>query len=365
MGGQAVLEGVMMRSPTDSSLAVRRQTGDIATKKWKNKVRENAFLKLPVVRGVVSFVDMLVMGVSTITDAAKMYDESFEEEPSKFEKFIAKKTGKSAMDVMMVVAVVLAVGLAVGLFFILPTVLTNWIKGSLQNALLINLIDGVVRIAIFLGYMILVSQVKDIKRVFRYHGAEHKTIFCYENDEPLEVENVRKQKRLHPRCGTSYLLLVMVVTIIIYSLLGWNENIWLRFGIRLLLLPFIAGLAYELLKFAAKSDSLFFRILRWPGLQLQRLTTAEPDDSMIEVAIVAFEMALGEKSEEEIQALIQKYDRSKPEDEGKEGAQAPNNEEEEGEEKADTPREEENEERVVAEQPLGKRPEEILADDQA
>ncbi len=309
IGGQGVLDGVMMRSPETSALAVRKSSGEIVTKKWANKVRKNKFLKLPVVRGVVSFVDMMVTGMTTITDAAKMADEENiqEYEPNRFEKFIAKKTGKSAMDVMMAFAVVVAIALAVGLFFILPTLLTNWVKGGVQNPFLINLIDGGVRLCIFLAYMILVSQFGEIKKVFRYHGAEHKTVSCYEHEEELTVENVRKYKTLHPRCGTSYLLLVMVVTIIIYSFLGWNENVLLRFGTRLLLLPVIAGLAFELLKFAAKSDSLFFRIIRWPGMQLQRLTTAQPDDGQIEVAILAFETALGEKTEEELEAMRQKF----------------------------------------------------------
>ncbi|MBC8538293.1 DUF1385 domain-containing protein [Christensenellaceae bacterium NSJ-63] len=311
IGGQGVLDGVMMRSPKTSALAVRKESGEIVTKKWENKVREKGFLTWPVVRGVVNFVEMMVNGMSVIMDAAKMAENGEEEyEPNKFEKYVAKKTGKSAMDVMMGFAVVLAIVLAVGLFFILPTVITNWIKGGVQSSILINLIDGGVRLAIFLTYMILVSRMKDIKTVFRYHGAEHKTVSCYEHDEELTVENVRKYKTLHPRCGTSYLLLVMIVTILVYSLLGWNENIWLRFGTRILLLPVIAGLAYELLKFAAKGDSLFFRIIRWPGMQLQRLTTAQPTDEQMEVAILAFEMALGEKSEQEIEEMRERFDHS-------------------------------------------------------
>lgn len=326
IGGQGVLEGVMMRSPEKSALAVRKETGELVTKTWSTKQQKKKFLRLPVIRGVVNFVDMMAQGVVTISDAAKMYDESSSSdyEPSKFEKYVAKKTGKSAMDVMMVFAVVIALAMSVGLFFILPTVLTNWFKGALgvENSFLINLIDGVVRILIFLSYMLLVSLVKDIKRVFQYHGAEHKTIACFEHDEELTVENVRKHKRLHPRCGTSYLLLVMVVTIIIYSFLGWSDNIFMRFGTRLLLLPLIAGLAYELLKFAAKSDSIFFRIIRWPGMQLQRLTTKEPDDSMMETAIVAFELALEKKSEQEMEDMIASFDRSQPKTEKEEMVEA-------------------------------------------
>ena len=309
IGGQGVLEGVMMKAPETSALAVRKESGEIVTKVWKNKKVSHNILTWPVIRGVVNFVQMMVQGVGTITDAAKMYDDSNEEdfEPSKFEKYVAEKTGKNAMDVMMVFAVIIALAFSVGLFFILPTLITSWLKGSIQNSLVINLIDGVVRMGLFLAYMALVSLMKDIKRVFMYHGAEHKTIFCYENEMEMTVENVRKQGRLHPRCGTSFLLLVMIITILVYACLGWNESWLLRLGSRLIMLPIIAGLSYELLKFLAKHDNLLVRALRWPGLQLQRLTTREPDDSMIECAIIAFQMALDEKSPEELDALKNSY----------------------------------------------------------
>ena len=309
IGGQGVLEGVMMKAPETSALAVRKESGEIVTKVWKNKKVSHNILTWPVIRGVVNFVQMMVQGVGTITDAAKMYDDSNEEdfEPSKFEKYVAEKTGKNAMDVMMVFAVIIALAFSVGLFFILPTLITSWLKGSIQNSLVINLIDGVVRMGLFLAYMALVSLMKDIKRVFMYHGAEHKTIFCYENEMEMTVENVRKQGRLHPRCGTSFLLLVMIITILVYACLGWNESWLLRLGSRLIMLPIIAGLSYELLKFLAKHDNLLVRALRLPGLQLQRLTTREPDDSMIECAIIAFQMALDEKSPEELDALKNSY----------------------------------------------------------
>ena len=200
------------------------------------------------------------------------------------------------MDVAMGLAVLLSVVVAVGMFFILPNVLTNLIKGwiygpvtlSGSQQFLMNLVDGGIRLLIFVGYVLAVTLVKDIRRVFQYHGAEHKTINCYEHEEELTVEDIRKYRTLHPRCGTSYLLLVMVVSILLFSLLGWGGAWYVRIGLRLLMLPVVAGVAYEFLKFAAKSDNLFFRVIRWPGLMLQKLTTAQPDDSMIEVAIVAF-----------------------------------------------------------------------------
>jgi len=314
IGGQGVLDGVMMRSPAKSALAVRAASGELLTKTWPTKQHRAKIARWPVIRGVIAFIDSLVGGMGVIMDAAKLSDSVADEEyqPNRFERFVAKKTGKSAMDVMMTFAVVLAIALAIGLFFILPTLITGWLKGSIRSSLLINLIDGGVRIAIFMIYMLLIAQMKEIKDVFRYHGAEHKTVSCYEHDEELTVENVQKYKTLHPRCGTSYILLVLIVTILVYACLGWNDNIWLRFGTRLLLLPVIAGLAYEVLKFGARGERLIFRIVRWPGMQLQRLTTAQPRDDQVEAAILAFQMALDELSEEELAALKAQFDRRSP-----------------------------------------------------
>lgn len=316
IGGQGVLEGVMMRAPETSALAVRSYNGNIVTKKWatKNNTKKNAFCSLPIVRGVLSFVDMMVAGVQTITDAAKMLDESVEYEPSKFEKMVAKKTGKNVMDVMMVFAVVVAIALAVVLFFIVPNIVTDFARNFISSHIVMNLIDGVIRLLIFFIYLIAISFMGDIKRMFKYHGAEHKTINCYEHELPLTVENVRAQSRLHPRCGTSYMLLVMVISILVFSLFGWSDNPFVRIGIRILMLPIIAGISYEVLKAAARSENLFWRCIRWPGIQLQRLTTKPPEDEMIETAIVAFEMALGEKTDEELEALIQQFDRTKKEE---------------------------------------------------
>lgn len=309
IGGQGVLEGVMMRAPSMSGLAVRKKTGEIVYEKQSIKpaTEKSKFLKLPIIRGVVTFVEMLGFGVKIITRSAKLYDELADTEPSKFEKYVAKKTGKDAMDIAMVFAVILSIGLAVGLFFILPNVLASLVTPLVGSAVLKNLIEGVIRIIIFVLYIVGVSFLGEIKRVFRYHGAEHKTINCYEHEEPLTVENIQKYKTLHPRCGTSYLLLVMVISILLFSLLGWNPSWFLRIGLRLLMLPVVAGVSYEFLKFAAKGDSLFFRIIRWPGMMLQKLTTAEPDDSMVEVAIVAFRAAMDDTSDEELAALANSF----------------------------------------------------------
>ena len=250
IGGQGVLEGVMMRSPSKCGLAVRKTTGEIVydREEVESITKKNKFYGLPIVRGVVSFFDMMVFGVKTITKSAKMFDETTEEiEPSKFEKFVAKKTGKDAMDVAMVFAVILSIGLAVGIFFILPTVLANLVRPLIASHVLMNLIEGAIRLLLFFGYVMLVSLVKEIKRVFKYHGAEHKTINCFEHEEPLTVQNIQKYKTLHPRCGTSYLLLVMVISILLFSLLGWSPSWFARIGLRLLMLPVVAGISYEFL----------------------------------------------------------------------------------------------------------------------
>lgn len=322
IGGQGVLEGVMMRSETTAGLAVRKATGEIVFEREpvKSAAKKNWFTRLLFVRGVVSFVDMMKYGMSTITKSAKMYgEEDAEYEPNRFEKFIANKTGKDVMDIAMGFAVVLAIALAVGIFFILPNVLANllqgWIYGkgidlSGKQQFVMNLIDGGIRLVIFIVYILGVTLMKDIKRVFRYHGAEHKTINCYEHEEPLTVENIQKYRTLHPRCGTSYLLLVMVLSILLFSLLGWSNAWYIKIGLRLLMLPVVAGVAYEFLKFAALSDNLFFRIIRWPGLMLQKLTTAQPDDSMVEVAIVAFNAALNDMTMDELKALADSYNHS-------------------------------------------------------
>ncbi len=322
IGGQGVLEGVMMRAPSMCGLAVRKVTGEIVYDKQSVTpiTKKNKFFGLPIIRGVASFVEMLGFGVNTITKSAKMYDDTSDDyKPSKFEQFIANKSGKDVMDIAMVFAVILSIGLAVGIFFILPNVLTNLLHGVIygkavlsgSQQFLMNLIDGAIRMLIFIGYVLAVTLVKDIKRVFRYHGAEHKTINCYEHEEELTVENIQKYGTLHPRCGTSYLLLVMVISILLFSLLGWGGAWYARIGLRLLMLPLVAGVAYEFLKFAAMSDALFFRIIRWPGLMLQKLTTAPPDDSMVEVAIVAFRAAMDEMSTEELDALAKSYARLK------------------------------------------------------
>jgi uncharacterized protein YqhQ len=318
IGGQGVLEGVMMQSETTVAIAVRRQSGQIVLQKKKVGLlsRKNKFLSLPIIRGIAQFVQTLFNGVVTITDAAKMYDESSAEDmkPNKAEEFIARKTGKSSMDVAIFFAVVVAVLLAAGLFFVLPNVLTGLIAGYVNHPTLMNVIDGAVRLSIFLIYLYVITFLPDIKRLFAYHGAEHKTINCFEHECEMNVKSAQKFTTRHPRCGTSYLLFVMVVSIFLFSLLGWNENPFIRVGARLLMLPLVAGVSYEFLKLAAKYENALTRALRMPGMALQGLTTKEPDDSMVEVALISFLAAEGERSDEEIEQLIAAYSHVKEEE---------------------------------------------------
>lgn len=300
IGGQAVIEGVMMKSPTTISIAVRKPDSSIEVKKEKSIPLSKRYkvLGIPIVRGFVNFLETLVTGVKILTDSAKMYgeglDDSEEYEPSKFEKFIAEKTGANPDDIMTFFAVIFAVAFAILLFVIVPSVLANLLKPIVKSSLAMNFIDGIIRLIIFLLYIYLITFIKDIKRVFQYHGAEHKVIHCYEHEKELTVENARKFTTLHPRCGTSFLLIVVLISIIVFAFLGWDKSWLIRVVTRILLLPVVAGISYEILKWAGRSDSTAVKIVSWPGLMLQKLTTSEPDDSMLEVAIVAFENCLPE-----------------------------------------------------------------------
>jgi len=242
---------------------------------------------------VVNFVVMLYGGMKTLLDSAEMAGEEMEE-PSKFEKKVACVLHVKPDDVMMGVAVVLAVAMAVGLFFVLPTFVESLLKKAISSMVLINLLGAVVRMCVFLLYVVLCSRMKEIKRVFMYHGAEHKAVFCYEAGLPLTVENAQKFTTLHPRCGTSFLVFVMLISFVVFTLLGSDAtNVFARVGSRLALLPLVAGLSYELLRWLGRAkDNAFIKALKWPGLMVQKITTAQPDDSMVEVAICALKYAL-------------------------------------------------------------------------
>ena len=296
IGGQAVMEGVMMKSPTGVAMAVRRADGTIATSydNWTTRAKKGTFLGLPIIRGVVTFIESLSTGMTTLTESAKLAGEDIDEEPTRFEKWLSEKLGKSVESVVVGIAVLLAVVLSVGLFFLLPLGISSLIFGGLADVAGVwkSLTEGLIRLIIFIGYIMLCASIKDVKRTFMYHGAEHKTIACYEAEEELTPDNAMKHSRLHPRCGTNYLFLVMAVSILFFAAIGWNASFALRLVMRIVFLPIVAGLSYEVLRFAAKYDNAFTRIIRAPGMALQRITTKEPTEDMLEVAITAFNLAL-------------------------------------------------------------------------
>lgn len=306
IGGQAVLEGVMMRGVNKTALAVRDTIeGGIFTEEVKffNVKAKYPILKLPIIRGAVGFIESLVLGYKTLYRSAELAGLELEEgEPTKFEKWITNISGAKIADVIMFIALVFGIGFSLLMFTILPAVITKTLDMFLKGALggFKTLIEGVIRLTIFLLVLTLTAKNKDIHRVFEYHGAEHKTIHCYEADEELTVENVKKFKRMHPRCGTSFLLIVMIVSIFVFSMpiVPWN-NILLRIVIKISLLPLVAGLSYEIIKLAGKYDNIITRIISAPGMWLQRITTKEPDGSQIEVAIAALKGVLTDKKEDD------------------------------------------------------------------
>lgn len=299
IGGAAVMEGVMMRGPHSIAVAVRKPDGEIEidVKETKPVSKRNFFLKLPIVRGCIAFFESMITSTKALMYSASFIDVE-EEEPSKFDAWMEKVFGDKLKDAILYLSVILSLFMSVGLFILLPTWLVSLVRIFCSNQVVLTVAEGVTRIVIFLGYLILVSQMPDIKRVFEYHGAEHKTIACYESGEELTVENAKTKCRLHPRCGTSFLLIVMVVSIIVFSFLKW-DNILIRTLTRLALLPIVAGISYEIIKLAGRYDNFATRIVSWPGLMLQKITTREPDDSQLEVAIASMKAVIPENKDED------------------------------------------------------------------
>ena len=310
VGGQAVLEGVMMKSGERVCIAVRKPDGLIEkqTDSFVSVGKKHKFLNIPILRGAINFIEMMKLSFSTLSKSGEMLGT--EEEETRFEKWLRKKFGKSIMVVIMPISIILALVLSVGLFFLLPTYATKGIEyliGSPLDGWLKSIIEGVMKIIIFICYLLLVSLMPDIKRTFMYHGSEHKSIFCYEHGLPLTVENVRMQRRFHPRCGTSFMFVMILIGVLIGILIPWDwANVdskilssLIRTGIKLLLLPLTCGIGYEFLMYAGKHDNALVKIFSAPGLWMQRITTKEPDDSMIEVAIAALKGAMPEEFPEE------------------------------------------------------------------
>ena len=303
-GGQALIEGIMMRGPKKQSIVVRRQDGGLEIKVEDLKLIKDRLplLGLPLVRGVLTFVSSMVNGVKALMFSADFYPDEEEDEPqepSKLERWLEEKLGsEKVMKLVVWFAAILGIAFSIGLFFLLPTLLGTAVTFFTPSMLARNLAENLLKIIIFVGYLALCSKMKDIHRVFEYHGAEHKTIFCYEAGLPLTVENVRKQPRHHPRCGTSFLFMVIFISIIVSTIFFsiWPiSNPLMRFLAHLVMLPLIVGISYEFNRWAGRHDGLLTRIMTAPGLWLQNFTTFEPDDSMIEVGIKALELVLPEE----------------------------------------------------------------------
>lgn len=308
IGGQALIEGLMMRGPQKDAIVVRGKEG-LTVEVNDRKVRpKNSPLNWPVIRGAVVFFDSQLCGVKALMRSADLSPEESQEEPSKFDKWLEEKLGDKKFQQLVVgFAVAMGLGLSILLFFLLPMVIGSFFDRWIQSNLALNLVEGVIRILIFAGYMLLMSQMGEMKRVFAYHGAEHKTIRCYEAGLPLTVENVRQQTRLHPRCGTSFLLVVMIISILLFSvassllltvvpaLAEMHGSFLYRLvmiGFKLLLLPLVVSFSYEINRWVGRHDNVFTRILSAPGMWFQNFTTNEPDDGMIEVGITALEAVL-------------------------------------------------------------------------
>ena len=293
IGGQAIMEGIMMRGPEKTAIAVRLPDGRIHMK-TQPTLTMGKWAKVPLVRGVVAFIASLVVGTKTIMYSADVLEKFAPETyaSDNKESWLEKKLGKEkAWNALMALSVVLALVLAIGVFMLLPTAIVGILKKVTDSVILLNLVEGLVRIALFIGYIALIPKLEDINTVFQYHGAEHKTIHCYENNMPLTPENAQTFYRLHPRCGTSFLMFVMIVAIIVHVFMGW-PNVWMRIGLRLLALPLIAGISYELLKWAGRSQNKIVEFLSLPGIYLQKLTTREPNEKQLEVAIASVKAVL-------------------------------------------------------------------------
>lgn len=290
IGGQAVIEGIMMRNQDVYATAVRKPDGEIMVKKdtYVSMTEKYPVLALPFIRGVFSFIDSMVLGMRTLTYSASFFEDDEDSEPSRFELWLDKVFGEKLEKILMGCVMVFSVIMAVGIFMILPLLIANIFRNFISSDTVMAFLEGIIRILIFIGYIKLISRMPDIQRTFMYHGAEHKCINCVEHGLELNVENVRNSSKEHKRCGTSFLLIVMIISILFFMVIR-VDTVWLRILSRIILIPVIAGVSYEFLRLAGRNDSKIMNLLSKPGLWMQGLTTKEPDDSMIEVAIAAVE----------------------------------------------------------------------------
>lgn len=289
IGGQAVLEGVMMRSKDDYAVAIRKPNGEIEVEVdvFHGCVRENRITQFPFIRGVFNFIDSLRLGMKTLNYSASFYEDE-EAQETKLDKALTRLAGDNGEKILMGITTVISVVLAVGIFILLPYFLSSRLSEYIRNDSLLAILEGIIRIAIFFAYVVGISLMKDIHRLYQYHGAEHKCINCIEKGRPLTVHNAMRSSRIHKRCGTSFLFFVMFVSIILFFFIRVQHPA-LRIVLRILLIPVIAGISYEIIRLAGRSDNVFVRAISAPGMLLQRLTTKEPDESMVEVAIKSVE----------------------------------------------------------------------------
>lgn len=300
IGGQALIEGLLMIGPKNAAIAVRKPDGEIIVED-RPLPAKTRLSKVPVIRGSVNLFRQLVLGVKALMFSADFVDldEGKPREPSRFEKFLERVFGSKPIDFIIYLSVILSLCFSIGVFILLPNVLANFLhfsKDTFKGTVVLNLFEGAIRIGLFFGYLALASLMKDIKRVWQYHGAEHKTIHCYEHGDELTVENVMKYSTKHPRCGTSFMFLVMIMSILVFSFSGWH-GVLLNICMRLLLIPLVAGLSYEIIKVAGRSDSKIVQIINLPGMFFQYFTTKEPDEQQVEVALAAFKNVLVEDKE--------------------------------------------------------------------
>ncbi len=304
VGGQAIIEGVMMRGAKGLATAVRTPNGEIEVKVKRTTpiTKKYKILNIPIIRGTATLIDSLIIGINTLNYSASFFEE--DEEESKFDAWLKNKLGdKGANDLIITLTMMVSFFVAAGLFLGIPTAIASIFKGIGLSPILLNLIESAIRIAILITYMYFISKLDDIYRIFQYHGAEHKTIFCYEAEEKLTIENVKKFGRLHPRCGTNFLFLTMIVSIILFTLTGWG-GFWQRLILRIVLMPLVAGITYELIKWLGRTESKLGKFIAYPGLKLQELTTKEPDDEQLEVAIKSLMAAEGIEYKKTIGELL-------------------------------------------------------------
>lgn len=289
VGGQALIEGVMMKADERVAITLRQPDGTLSSRFEKVETVGQGVWKLPILRGVYALYQSMKIGIGALNASAESFGV---EEETKLDIWLDKRFGDKAEKISLVITLLVSFLLAIGLFMVLPTLITGLFKGAIESPVLLSLIEGLIKMSLFVVYIFAISRLKDIKRVFQYHGAEHKSVFNYESGQELTIENARRFSRLHPRCGTSYIFFVLALSILFFSFVSWTSVI-LRVVLKVLFLPVVAGLGYELLKFTAKENAVV-RILRQPGLWLQRITTAEPDDEQLEVALTALKLALAD-----------------------------------------------------------------------